>query len=416
MSYQDANVPDVPADDPLAGGYGRGNDGFADGRHAAHDAEEAAARAESAAMAQQLEAQQEQLTRLFTATVVGSDGERIGKVGQVYLDDQTQEPNWVTVKTGIFGTKEFFIPLDQATLDGKQIIVPYDKQLVLLSPATEIDQNLSPEEEDALYHHYRVPGRQASSSAAEHEPLGSPGDAGPRAFPGIPAEHGEAQYDDGQYDDAQYDSDEQYGRAQYGNDQYAGTHDNDSQYARAQYDDGQYAETQYDDGQQYAGTQYDSGQRDSSQDARAHYGNDQYAETQYGSGQHDDSQYGHAQYDDSRYAGTQYGSGQQYADEQHARTRYDDGPYAEAHDDSAQRDDGHYARPQYGDGQHADASYGEYRGSSYSATRYDGAAQGHAEQEPREHEADPFDPAREGGHALHAQEEGFSAFRRPDAR
>lgn len=46
--------------------------------------------------------------------VVGGDGDTIGKVGEVYLDNQTGEPSWVTVKTGWFGTSESFVPLADA--------------------------------------------------------------------------------------------------------------------------------------------------------------------------------------------------------------------------------------------------------------------------------------------------------------
>ena len=107
---------------------------------------------------------EERLTSLFESAVYGPGDERIGKVGQVYIDDQTQEPNWVTVKTGLFGTKEYFLPLDEAVLDGRRLIVPYSKELVAGAPGTEIDQNLSPAEEDELYDYYRVPGRMTGAA------------------------------------------------------------------------------------------------------------------------------------------------------------------------------------------------------------------------------------------------------------
>ena len=44
-------------------------------------------------------------------TVVGINGDKIGKVGQVYLNNQSGQPEWVTVSTGLFGTKEGFVPL-----------------------------------------------------------------------------------------------------------------------------------------------------------------------------------------------------------------------------------------------------------------------------------------------------------------
>ena len=37
--------------------------------------------------------------------VVSSDGEKIGRVGEVYVDDATGQLSWVTVKTGLFGTR-----------------------------------------------------------------------------------------------------------------------------------------------------------------------------------------------------------------------------------------------------------------------------------------------------------------------
>jgi hypothetical protein len=47
--------------------------------------------------------------------VIGSDGDKIGSIGQIYLDDQTGEPSWVTAKTGLFGTSESFVPAQGPT-------------------------------------------------------------------------------------------------------------------------------------------------------------------------------------------------------------------------------------------------------------------------------------------------------------
>lgn len=110
---------------------------------------------------------EEELLWIFQATVFDQAGQKIGRVGQVYLDDQTQAPNWVTVKTGLFGMKEFFIPLDDAERQDKRITVPYSKGTVLSAPRTEIDQNLSPSEEDALYNHYQVEGKMTEVVSLE---------------------------------------------------------------------------------------------------------------------------------------------------------------------------------------------------------------------------------------------------------
>ena len=67
------------------------------------------------------------VSALSGATVVDTGGNKIGKVGQVYLDDQTGQPEWVTVKTGLFGTKESFVPLALARHDGDHLTVVRDQ-------------------------------------------------------------------------------------------------------------------------------------------------------------------------------------------------------------------------------------------------------------------------------------------------
>ncbi|MDQ3715282.1 MAG: PRC-barrel domain-containing protein, partial [Actinomycetota bacterium] len=57
---------------------------------------------------------QQNADELTGATVQDSSGDKIGKVSQVYLDDTSGQPKWVTVNTGLFGTKESFVPLEQA--------------------------------------------------------------------------------------------------------------------------------------------------------------------------------------------------------------------------------------------------------------------------------------------------------------
>jgi uncharacterized protein (TIGR02271 family) len=100
----------------------------------------------------------EQLTSLGNGNVIDSDGDKIGSIGQIYLDDQTGEPNWVTAKTGLFGTAESFVPLSGASVSGSDIVVTYDKATVKDAPRVDADGHLSPEEEDALYRYYRLGG------------------------------------------------------------------------------------------------------------------------------------------------------------------------------------------------------------------------------------------------------------------
>jgi len=107
--------------------------------------------------------------------VLGSDGEKIGSIGQVYLDDQTGEPSWVTAKTGLFGTSESFIPLQGADVEGHDVRVPYSKHQVKDAPRIESDGNLSPEEEDRLYRHYEIGGGTSGYTDTTHTTTGTAG-------------------------------------------------------------------------------------------------------------------------------------------------------------------------------------------------------------------------------------------------
>lgn len=98
----------------------------------------------------------ENLENLLTkgGNVVGSDGTKIGSIGQLYADDDTGEPTWVTVKTGLFGTSESFIPVEGARHQDDDLVVPYTKEHVKDAPRVDADGHLTPEEEDRLYTYY----------------------------------------------------------------------------------------------------------------------------------------------------------------------------------------------------------------------------------------------------------------------
>ncbi len=88
--------------------------------------------------------------------VVSDRGEKIGGIGDIYVDDQTNEPDWVSVKTGLFGTAESFVPLQGARIQDHDIVVGYGKDLVKAAPRVDADGALTPDEERTLYRHYGV--------------------------------------------------------------------------------------------------------------------------------------------------------------------------------------------------------------------------------------------------------------------
>jgi uncharacterized protein (TIGR02271 family) len=103
---------------------------------------------------------------------VYSGSHKVGAIGQVYVDDSTGQPSWVTVKTGLFGTSESFAPLAGARVDGNDIVVGVDEQAIASAPRVDPDGSLSPEEEDRLYRHYGLHGH----GDAAQQPDGDRGD------------------------------------------------------------------------------------------------------------------------------------------------------------------------------------------------------------------------------------------------
>lgn len=96
------------------------------------------------------------IDRLQDANVYDTNGDKVGSVGQVYLDDATNEPTFVTVKTGLFGMKETFVPLNQASQAQDGLTVPFDKDFIKDAPNVDADGSLTPEEEQRIYEYYSM--------------------------------------------------------------------------------------------------------------------------------------------------------------------------------------------------------------------------------------------------------------------
>jgi uncharacterized protein (TIGR02271 family) len=98
------------------------------------------------------------LDRVIGRDVYDETGSKIGSASEVYLDDQTGQPEWVTVKTGLFGTKESFVPIRDADLTDDGVKVSVSKDKVKDAPKIDTDGHLSPQEEEELYRYYGLGG------------------------------------------------------------------------------------------------------------------------------------------------------------------------------------------------------------------------------------------------------------------
>jgi uncharacterized protein (TIGR02271 family) len=113
--------------------------------------------------------------------LVGADGEKLGTIDEVYIDEQTGKPEWLAVKTGLFGNKVHFVPITDARLREDDVVVPFTKDEIKDAPNAEADGALSQDEEAALYRHYGYEYSEARSDSGL--PVGDAGttqDAGER--------------------------------------------------------------------------------------------------------------------------------------------------------------------------------------------------------------------------------------------
>jgi uncharacterized protein (TIGR02271 family) len=106
-------------------------------------------------------------------TMVDPAGDKLGTIDAIYLDDDTGQPEWATVTTGLFGTKSTFVPLAQAQFIGDSVQVPYHKDQVTDAPKMDADGQLSQSEEAELYRHYGLDYTESRSDSGL--PAGSAG-------------------------------------------------------------------------------------------------------------------------------------------------------------------------------------------------------------------------------------------------
>jgi uncharacterized protein (TIGR02271 family) len=105
----------------------------------------------------------ENLDVLHGGTLVGSDGEKLGSIDDIYVDEDTGRPEFALVRTGLFGTGSRFVPLQQAQVEGDEVRVGFTKDQVKDSPDFDADGHLSQEEESQIYSYYGLSYSDARS-------------------------------------------------------------------------------------------------------------------------------------------------------------------------------------------------------------------------------------------------------------
>ena len=89
-----------------------------------------------------------------------ADGDKIGEITDIYYDDETGRPEWVAVKTGLFGTKHSFVPIHGSSVyreggdESGDLQVAFDKDMVKGAPRIDDDEHLDPDQERELWSYY----------------------------------------------------------------------------------------------------------------------------------------------------------------------------------------------------------------------------------------------------------------------
>jgi hypothetical protein len=111
----------------------------------------------------------EELKSMEGQTAVDVNGAKLGKIGQIYVDDQTGQPLWVTIATGMFGTKQNFAPLYGSRFNGGDLQLAVTRDMVRDAPGIEADGHIRDSESEAPVRLLqRVPRRQGTGPVPAH--------------------------------------------------------------------------------------------------------------------------------------------------------------------------------------------------------------------------------------------------------
>ncbi len=72
--------------------------------------------------------------------VLDSEGNQLGRIRDIYEDEETGQASWASVQGGILGTSTYYIPLNDAHLDDADVRVNYDYDMIRAAPKMHGDE------------------------------------------------------------------------------------------------------------------------------------------------------------------------------------------------------------------------------------------------------------------------------------
>jgi hypothetical protein len=116
-------------------------------------------------------------------TLSDASGHKIGRIDDVYIDDDTRQPEWLAVVPALLATGIYFVPVRGATSSGNGVQVPFPKDRVKAAPSAGADGRLSRMEKGRLYAHYGYSFAEERNRLQRS--LDRPGRSGPPAEPDV---------------------------------------------------------------------------------------------------------------------------------------------------------------------------------------------------------------------------------------
>jgi uncharacterized protein (TIGR02271 family) len=118
---------------------------------------------------------QEEYASWIGHNVVDASGAKVGKVADVFVDDETGAFNWISVNTGMFAKKSSFVPMEGAQADGDDLVIAWDKATVKDAPQVDDDEDghVTQDQENELYRYYKLQAQAASGDTGERMEQGS---------------------------------------------------------------------------------------------------------------------------------------------------------------------------------------------------------------------------------------------------
>ena len=95
---------------------------------------------------------------LLSATAYDNNGDKLGDVNEVFVDDDSGQPTFVDVNHGLFGMGNSLVPLRGHSIDGNNLTLAFPKHRIKDAPDFDTDKPLTPDQQTEIYDHYGISG------------------------------------------------------------------------------------------------------------------------------------------------------------------------------------------------------------------------------------------------------------------